>query len=195
MSKAKYLFAKASLALWTRRAKSRLKKWRHAVATTPKGSRQRHKYHQLYMQAVNQKHVRRLQVAAGKKRWESPYKGTHLLDGVPVPLWIWDRLMKARTSGKWTGTVTSGYRTPAHQIEVGTAYAHSLGKTVAEVYPNGLTASNHCKLPTKDNPHAGAVDVTNAAQLAQALKDLDIRDLIWAGPVIGDYVHFSNNGH
>lgn len=116
---------------------------------------------------------------------------TTRFDGVQVVRWIARDLKWARAHG-WQGRLVSGYRSPAHQIAVGTAYAHSLGKSVAEVYPNGLLASNHVK---KGRYPAGAADVTDANGLDRVLaRQGRSRRLHWGGPLIGDWVHFSATG-
>ena len=112
-------------------------------------------------------------------------------DGKPVAPWIIPSLKWAREHG-WTGTVVSGYRSCEHQKEVAAEFARSKGKTVAQMYPNGPCASNHVG---REHPR-GAVDVTQFAQLNQVLKKNPKKPgLVWAGPIIGDKVHFSANGH
>ena len=117
--------------------------------------------------------------------------GVEQFDGKPVAAWIVPSLRWARDHG-WTGTVTSGFRTCAHQMEVAAEFAASKGLTVAQVYPNGPCASNHVGA---DHPR-GAVDVSNPEQLAEVLKNSPkTPKLVWGGPVINDRVHFSANGH
>lgn len=115
-------------------------------------------------------------------------------DGVPVAPWLVPRLKFARANG-WRGRVVSGYRTDAEQLREATAYARRLGRPIASVYPSGVYASNHCGL----RHPKGAVDVTDAQglDLAMALwsRRGKVRRLVWAGPTIGDWVHFSANGH
>jgi len=117
--------------------------------------------------------------------------GVEQFDGKPVAAWMVPSLRWARDHG-WTGVVVSGFRTCEHQKVVAAAFAASLGKTVAEVYPNGPCASNHVGAA---HPR-GAVDVTNPEQLAEVLKNSPkTPKLVWGGPVIQDRVHFSANGH
>lgn len=118
-------------------------------------------------------------------------KGLVMFDGKHVAAWIVPSLKYARQHG-WKGVVTSGYRSDAEQTKIGTEYAKRIGKTVAEVYPHGLLASNH----TKTNWPGGAVDVTDAPGLARALKGWRHEPkLIWGNAVIDDGVHFSATGH
>lgn len=90
------------------------------------------------------------------------------------------------------GQVVSGYRDCAHQTTVAQVYAASKHMTVAQVYPSGPCASNHVGY---EYPR-GAVDVTQYDQLNQVLRNNPHKPgLVWAGPVIGDVVHFSATGH
>jgi hypothetical protein len=120
----------------------------------------------------------------------------HVLDfdGHPVAAWIVPRLKYARAHG-WDGSVLSGYRTPAQQRGAAARYAQALGKTLAEVYPHGVLASNHVG---QQYPR-GAVDVTQPERLAAAMVGWRTsgkpRPLVWGGPVINDRAHFSSNGH
>lgn len=91
----------------------------------------------------------------------------------------------ARAHG-WHGSVNSGYRSPADQIRVGTQYAASLGKSVAQVYPNGLLASSHVK--------GQAVDVSDPAGFARAMRGAP-RDSYIFNAIPWDPVHFSVTGH
>ena len=125
-----------------------------------------------------------------RKKFAAP-RGVEIFDGHQVAAWIVPSLRWARQHG-WTGTVSSGFRTCAHQTAVAKVFAASQGLTLAQVYPHGPCASNHVghKHP------AGAVDVTNAAQLNDVLRKNPHRPgLVWGGPVINDEVHFSANGH
>lgn len=125
-----------------------------------------------------------------KKFAESPH-GVVTFDNVQVAAWIVPSLQWARANG-WTGSVVSGYRDCAHQTTVAQVYAASKGLTLQQCYPNGPCASNHCGI---EYPH-GAVDVSNYEQLNQVLqKNPHKPGLVWAGPVIGDVVHFSATGH
>jgi hypothetical protein len=117
--------------------------------------------------------------------------GVATFDGKQVAAWIVPSLRWARNHG-WTGSVTSGFRTCAHQTEVAKQFAAGQGKTVAQIYPNGPCASNHVGTA---HPR-GAVDVSQPAQLADVLRNNPSHPkLVWGGPVIGDQVHFSATGH
>lgn len=112
--------------------------------------------------------------------------GVTVFDGKPVASWIARVLAWARQHG-WAGSVTSGYRTAAQQLLAAQGYG-------LEHYPNGPLASNH----TGTAYPSGAVDVTMAAQLNSILAGWNsshARKLIWGGPVMGDWVHFSATGH
>lgn len=118
-------------------------------------------------------------------------EGTTTFDGHPVANWIIPILQWARNNG-WSGFVVSGYRTPADQWAAAVNYARELGRSLYSIYPSGPLASNHVRYVYP----GGAVDVTNYEQLAGVLRGYNgSRKLVWAGPTIGDYVHFSNNGH
>jgi hypothetical protein len=126
-----------------------------------------------------------------RKEFEAAQAGLDTIDGVQVAAWIVPSLRWARRHG-WSGVVVSGFRTCAHQTEVARAFAARQGKTLAQVYPHGPCASNHVGVA---HPR-GAVDVTMPEQLARVLRaNPNTPELVWAGPVIGDVVHFSANGH
>lgn len=109
------------------------------------------------------------------------------MDGKRVANWIAVELQWARRHG-WHGRVTSGIRTRSEQLSAAKSYG-------LEHYPNGPLASNHYEGNGVEYPH-GAVDVTLPEQLASVLRRYPGGSrLIWAGPVIGDTVHFSANGH
>jgi hypothetical protein len=102
-------------------------------------------------------------------------RGTVDFEGTPVAAWIYPYLKYARLKG-WKGTVTSGYRDRAEQAD---ACAHTSGP---------------CATPGQSNHQGkrfprGAVDVTNAEELAQILSGLAGSLLKWAGSA--DPVHFS----
>ena len=136
-------------------------------------------------------HATGLRDSLRKKFAESPH-GVVTFDGVQVAAWIVPSIQWARLNG-WTGKVVSGYRDCAHQQVIGAAFAAKQGKTVAQEYPNGVCASNHVGY---EYPR-GAVDVTEYQQLDAVLKKGNPHKpgLVWAGPVIGDVVHFSATGH
>lgn len=106
--------------------------------------------------------------------------GLGTFDGLPVANWIIPILRWARAHG-WGGRITSGYRSHAHNVAQGRNYF-----------------SNH---ETTGYP-GGAIDVggwgarAQGAALAQVLaRYTGSRRLVWAGPVIGDWGHFSATGH
>jgi len=102
-------------------------------------------------------------------------RGTIDFEGTPVAAWIYPYLAYARSKG-WKGTVESGYRSYAEQKAIwdsGVRPAAQPGQ------------SNH---EGKRFPR-GAVDVTQAAELAHILGALPGSLLQWAGSQ--DPVHFS----
>lgn len=114
--------------------------------------------------------------------------GTQMFDGKPVANWIVPILKWARNDAphRWHGKVNSGYRTAAEQQAAATNYG------LQHYGAGGPQASNHRGTAYP----RGAVDVSDAAGLARALKDYKgSPTLVWAGPTIGDWVHFSANGH
>jgi hypothetical protein len=102
--------------------------------------------------------------------------GTVMLDGKPVASWIAKRLLRARAAG-WKGSVSSGYRSVAEQRRIYNSGVRPAAKP-------GQSNHNFTAFP------GGAVDVTDAAQLAATLKKLGISKLQWAGGK--DPVHFSH---
>jgi hypothetical protein len=126
-----------------------------------------------------------------RKKCAEAAHGVVTFDGVQVAAWIVPSLEWARAHG-WTGKVVSGYRDCAHQTTVAAVFAASKGLTVAQEYPNGPCASNHVGY---EYPR-GAVDVSEYQQLNTVLQHNPTKPgLVWAGPVIGDVVHFSATGH
>ena len=111
-------------------------------------------------------------------------KGLGTFDGHPVSNWIIQELIWARQNG-WRGHVERGYATAAEQE----AAARSYG--LEHYGSGGPQASNHRGI----NYPRGAIDGTNPEQLNAVLNHKPNRHLIWGGPVIGDNVHFSSNGH
>lgn len=111
--------------------------------------------------------------------------GTRTFDGLPVAAWIVPVLQWARGHG-WAGHASSGYRDHAHQWKAAVEYGLSH-------YPGGNPfGSDHL---TVDYP-GGAVDVSLPAQLNQVLRGYPGKPtLVWGGPVIGDFVHFSAHGN
>lgn len=115
----------------------------------------------------------------------APVKGSGKLatfDGKQVAGWIAPALEYARQHG-WKGTVSSGYRTDAEQTRI-----YDSGVRPAAVPKSeGGSGSNHegAVFPL------GAIDVTNAGQLSQILRNSPYRTkLQWAGSK--DPVHFSH---
>lgn len=119
--------------------------------------------------------------------------GLVTMDGHPVSAWIATELEWARNTGaggeRWTGHVTSGARTDAQQLAAAAGYG------LGHYGPAGPLGSRHDIRNGVNYPH-GAVDVTEAARLARILsKRPGGSPLVWGGPVIGDLVHFSSDGH
>lgn len=111
--------------------------------------------------------------------------GVRVLDGHPVAAWIVPILKWAKANG-WKGQVTSGYRTFAQQEQAASNYG------LQHYGPGGAQGSNHRKTAYP----GGAVDVTNPEQLNSVLQHYPgTPKLVWAGPIIGDTVHFSATGH
>jgi hypothetical protein len=106
--------------------------------------------------------------------------GTVTFDGKPVVASIARDLRRARATGLWKGTVTSGVRTRQQQL----AAAKRFG--LQHYGPKGPLGSNHVA------GHSGAVDVTDPAGLARALRR--IRSRLHRG-MADDPVHFSWTGH
>jgi hypothetical protein len=102
-------------------------------------------------------------------------KGVATFEGKKVAAWIKPWLVKARRAG-WKGTVTSGYRSFAEQTRIYNSGVRPAAKP---------GTSNH---EGTDFPR-GAVDVSDAEQLAQILRRLKA-PLQWAGSK--DPVHFSH---
>jgi hypothetical protein len=106
--------------------------------------------------------------------------GVVTFDGKPVVSSIARELRRARATGLWKGTVTSGVRTKQQQM----AAARRFG--LQHYGPKGPLGSNHVA------GHSGAVDVTDPAGLARALRHL--RSRLHRG-MADDPVHFSWTGH
>lgn len=106
--------------------------------------------------------------------------GVTTFDGKPVASWIAPILAYARKHG-WKGSVTSGFRSYAKQQYL---YSHPQGYPVAKPGTSKHEGSQYPK---------GAVDVSNAAQLASIIGRSPYRGkLVWAGSK--DAVHFSHPG-
>ena len=105
--------------------------------------------------------------------------GTTEYDGKSVAKWIVPALEYARAHG-WTGHLTSGYRSHAYNLSQGRNYF-----------------SNHEGVQYP----GGAIDVggygakAEGAALNAALAGYTGRQLVWGGPTIGDWGHFSATGH
>lgn len=103
------------------------------------------------------------------------HDGVSRFDGKPVAGWIAAELRWARAHG-WKGTVTSGFRSYADQKRIYDSGVRPAAKP-------GTSNHEGTKFPL------GAVDVTDAQQLAQILKQRG-SPLKWAGAK--DPVHFSH---
>lgn len=104
-------------------------------------------------------------------------KGTADFEGKPVAAWIAPILQYARKQG-WKGSVNSGWRSLEEQTRIYNSGVRPAAKP---------GTSNH---EGADFPR-GAVDVSEAAQLAEILKRSKYRNLlVWAGSK--DPVHFSH---
>jgi hypothetical protein len=114
-------------------------------------------------------------------------KGGAVFEGTTVASWIKPILDWARQHG-WNGSITSGYRTPQHNADIG-----------------GAANSNHTKL---DYP-GGAIDVgdpraqTEGQALYNVIKNYPNKPTLvwakdagvgWGGSPI-DWGHFSSDGH
>jgi hypothetical protein len=105
--------------------------------------------------------------------------GTTQFDGIPVASWIAPILHAARSTGRWRGRVTSGYRSPNEVV------TPSPGLPVA---PQGKSNHNGTIFPK------GAVDVSDPGGLEDALKHVAGGYLLKRGTAIGDPIHFSATG-
>jgi hypothetical protein len=102
--------------------------------------------------------------------------GVANFDGKPVARWIAPILEQARKAG-WKGTVNSGYRSVQEQARIYNSGVRPAAKP-------GQSNHNFTAFP------GGAVDVSDAPQLAQILKRMGVKSLQWAGAK--DPVHFSH---
>jgi hypothetical protein len=112
----------------------------------------------------------------------APHPGLAHFDGKLVAGWIEPILQRARATGLWKGSVSSGYRSDAEQ----TAIYKSGVRPAALPRSMGGGGSNH---EGATFPY-GAVDVSDAAGLAAALRKLGVTRLQYAGGK--DPVHFSH---
>ena len=114
-------------------------------------------------------------------------------DRKPIASWIVPILQWASQHG-WHGYVTSGYRTPAEEMQAAQQYAARVGKPVSELYAGGSPLnSNHLKTSYP----GGAVDVDGGSemQLIAVLRGYKGLDSIVGGDLgPGDPYHFSHTG-
>jgi tape measure domain-containing protein len=112
--------------------------------------------------------------------------GVGEMDGKKVANWIIPILQWARTSGGWSGSVSSGFRSYAEQAAL---YANR-GSNPYPVAPPGTSNHEGSKYPR------GAVDVSDYSGLNAAVdnpRGPAPGKLKWFGP--GDAVHFSGTGN
>jgi hypothetical protein len=109
--------------------------------------------------------------------------GTRLFDGKEVAEWIYPWLELARKKG-WTGTVTSGYRSPAYSQSL---CLHMCGQPSCPGRCAG-TSSNHSGLQYP----GGAVDVTEYEQFGRIQRR--IGSPLQNQLPTTDPVHFSVSG-
>jgi hypothetical protein len=108
--------------------------------------------------------------------------GTVMFDGKKVAAWIGEALQYAREQG-WKGKVNSGFRTDAEQKRIYDSGVRPAAKPKA--YGGGGSNHEGTVYPL------GAIDVSEAAQLARILKRSPYaKKLVWAGSK--DPVHFSH---
>lgn len=105
--------------------------------------------------------------------------GASKYDDIPVANWIIPRLNWARQNGYWHGQVTSGWRDPRRPI------TPSSGMPVA---PQGQSNHRGTIYPL------GAVDVTDADGLENAMRHYPGFPKLKRGTAIGDPIHFSATG-
>lgn len=112
-------------------------------------------------------------------------------DGRTVPGWIANILTQARSSGRWHGTVISGYRSPA--------YSESLCEAMcgAPACPGRCAgrASRHACPPTGTGvPHEGAVDVSDPYSLEAYCRSVGAPLYGGSYALPADPNHFSIDG-
>lgn len=105
--------------------------------------------------------------------------GTATFDGLPVAKWIIPRLTWARNNDYWHGQVTSGWRDPNRKI------TPSPGMPVAA---QGQSNHRGTVYPL------GAVDVSDADGLENAMRHYPGFPKLKRGTAIGDPIHFSATG-
>lgn len=106
--------------------------------------------------------------------------GLGTFDGIPVANWIIPILNWARSHG-WGGHITSGYRTHAHNVAQGRFY-HSNHEDTA--YPGGAVDVGGFGAKAEGQALAAVLAGYNGP-----------RRLVWGGPTINDWGHFSASGH
>ena len=120
-----------------------------------------------------------------RERALRPVAGVATFDGQPVAKWLVPYLDFARQNG-WKGTVTSGFRDPAHSEEV---CMHKCGHPTCPGICAGRT-SNHSG---KTKPQ-GAVDVSDFARFGQLMQSCTLQPRIF-NDLPKDRIHFSATGH
>lgn len=119
---------------------------------------------------------KRVNFGGGSANVDTSAKGVANFEGKQVAAWIAPILRAARQAG-WKGSVSSGYRSVAEQRRIYNSGVRPAAKP-------GQSNHNFTGFP------GGAVDVTDAPQLAAILNRLGIKKLKWAGAK--DPVHFSH---
>ena len=112
-------------------------------------------------------------------------------DGRQVPHWIADILQSARSSGAWSGSVISGYRSPEYSTQL------CINMCGAPSCPGRCAGanSNHSCPPTHTGvPYEGAVDVTDPYGLEGYCRRTG-KPLYGGGYALpSDINHFSHTG-
>lgn len=106
-------------------------------------------------------------------------------DGRPIAAWMKPYLDFARAHG-WTGTLTSGFRDPAHSEEL---CLHMCGKPSCPGLCAGRTSNHSGRTKPK-----GAVDVTDFVRFGQLMQICPREPRIF-NDLPKDHVHFSATGH
>lgn len=120
-------------------------------------------------------------------------KGLVMFDGHQVPSWIVHEVLEpARASGKWKGSVISGYRTPAYSEQL---CEHMCGHPSCPGMCAGRATNHACPPDGVAEPYKGAVDVLDPAGL-QSWTRSHGNPLIGNGQVLPrDLNHFSREGN
>lgn len=112
-------------------------------------------------------------------------------DGKTVPGWIANILSQARASGRWSGTVISGYRSPAYSESLCIAMC---GAPTCPGRCAGRYSNHACPPDGKGTPYEGAVDVTDQFSLEAYCRSVGA-PLYGGGYALPlDTPHFSNSG-